>query len=158
MFFSMTVRRLTNLFRMSSNRPLTPDRSMSSVVTAPAPPASMPGILHNKSPTFRWSPGTQAADPEHCFNFTRGRFVVNEQHEIRQHQVRFDVQRLARVAAEAVGSACCVDITKYADGMFNKAFLLTMNDGTQAVAKIPNPNAGRPHVTIASEVATMDFV
>jgi hypothetical protein len=42
--------------------------------------------------------------------------------------------------------------------MYNKALLLTMDDGTQAVAKIPNPNAGRPHLTTASEVATMEFV
>jgi hypothetical protein len=33
-----------------------------------------------------------------------------------------------------------------------------MDDGRQVVAKIPNPNAGRPHFTTASEVATMDFV
>lgn len=42
--------------------------------------------------------------------------------------------------------------------MYNKAFLLTMNDGTQVVAKLPNPNAGAPHFTTASEVATMEFV
>ena len=42
--------------------------------------------------------------------------------------------------------------------MYNKAFLLSMDDGVQVVAKIPNPNAGRPHMTTASEVATMEFV
>ncbi|KAE8151558.1 phosphotransferase enzyme family protein [Aspergillus avenaceus] len=33
-----------------------------------------------------------------------------------------------------------------------------MKDGRQLVAKIPNPNAGLPFLTTASEVATMDFV
>lgn len=47
---------------------------------------------------------------------------------------------------------------KFADGMHNKAFLMTMDDRQQIVAKIPNPNAGLPHYTTASEVATMDFV
>ena len=42
--------------------------------------------------------------------------------------------------------------------MFNKAFLLSMEDGREVVAKVPNPNAGIPHFTTASEVATMDFV
>lgn len=42
--------------------------------------------------------------------------------------------------------------------MYNKAILLTMDNGTQVVAKVPNPNAGKPHFTTASEVATMDFV
>ena len=75
-----------------------------------------------------------------------------------QRYVRFDMDALTRLAAEAVGSKSCVSVEKYPDGMYNKALLLTMENGTQAVAKVPNPNAGRPHYTTASEVATMDFV
>ena len=33
-----------------------------------------------------------------------------------------------------------------------------MSDDKQVIAKVPNPNAGRPHFTTASEVATMQFV
>ncbi|KAL5395434.1 hypothetical protein PMIN03_013022 [Paraphaeosphaeria minitans] len=33
-----------------------------------------------------------------------------------------------------------------------------MIDGRQFIARLPNPNAGRPHYTTASEVATMDYV
>ncbi|DAA73906.1 TPA_exp: Uncharacterized protein A8136_3892 [Trichophyton benhamiae CBS 112371] len=33
-----------------------------------------------------------------------------------------------------------------------------MDDGKEVIAKIPNPNAGRPHFVTSSEVATMDFV
>lgn len=33
-----------------------------------------------------------------------------------------------------------------------------MNHGKGVVAKLPNPNAGRPHSLTASEVAAMDFV
>lgn len=32
-----------------------------------------------------------------------------------------------------------------------------MDDGKEAIAKLTNPNAGRLHVTTASEVATMNF-
>ena len=95
---------------------------------------------------------------EDYFRFTRGRFVSNKKHEISQRYVRFNLQELARLTAEAVGSKSCVSIEKYPDGMYNKALLLTMDDGTQAVAKVPNPNAGRPHFTTASEVATMEFI
>lgn len=42
--------------------------------------------------------------------------------------------------------------------MYNKAFILTMEDGKQVIARVPIPNAGRPHFTTASEVATIDFV
>ncbi|KAI7087005.1 hypothetical protein KC356_g4565 [Hortaea werneckii] len=75
-----------------------------------------------------------------------------------QRYVRFDPEELGAVAASAIGSRSCVSLEKYPDGMYNKAMLLTMCDGKQAVAKIPNPNAGQPHLTTASEVATMDFM
>ncbi len=86
--------------------------------------------------------------------FTRGRFVVNEGFELSQRYVHFNVQELARIAAEAVGSASCGSMEKHPDGLYNKALLLTMEAGTQVVAKIPNPNAGQPHLTTASELAT----
>lgn len=84
--------------------------------------------------------------------------MCDEEFEISQRYVRYDVNQLARLAAAAVGSETCVSVEKCPDGMHNKVLLLTMNDGTQAIAKVPNPNAGRPHFTTASEVATMDFV
>lgn len=75
-----------------------------------------------------------------------------------QRYVRFDADALARLAAEAVGSKSCVKMEKYSEHNYNEIFYLTMDDGKQAVAKIPHPNAGQPHFTTASEVATMDFV
>ncbi|RMY56901.1 hypothetical protein D0865_03403 [Hortaea werneckii] len=92
------------------------------------------------------------------YNFSRGRFVCNERQEMAQRYVRFDTEKLGAAAASAIGSASCVNLEKYPDGMYNRAMLLTMCDGKQAVAKIPNPNSGRPHLTTASEVATMDFM
>lgn len=92
------------------------------------------------------------------FNYTRGRFVCDETYEMSQRYVRFNVNELACLAVDAVGAKLCVSVEKYPDGMYNKAMLLTMDNGTQVVAKVPNPNAGKPHFTTASEVATMDFV
>jgi hypothetical protein len=91
------------------------------------------------------------------FNFTRGRFIVDEAANLRKREIRFDLERLASVAADSVGAARCISIKKYPDGMFNKALLMSMEDGREVVAKVPNPNAGLPHFTTASEVATMDF-
>lgn len=44
-------------------------------------------------------------------------------------------------------------------GTFNKVFLLTFDDGLEAIARIPTPTLGPRIVSkaIASEVATMDF-
>lgn len=75
-----------------------------------------------------------------------------------QHYLRFNMNELARLAAEAVGAKCCVKVEKCPDGFYNKSFLLTMEDGRQVIGKLPNPNAGQAHYTTASEVATMDFV
>lgn len=97
-------------------------------------------------------------DNEDFYRFTRARFVQNEAHEMASRYIRFDVEELAKVAAGAVGSKSCVGVEKFADGMHNKALLLTMENGMQVVAKIPNPNAGQAHFTTASEVATMEVM
>ena len=83
---------------------------------------------------------------------------MDEAENLRKREIRFDLNKLAEVAANSIGAAQCVSIKKYPDGMFNKAFLMSMEDGREVVAKVPNPNAGIPHFTTASEVPTMDFV
>ncbi|KAL6704927.1 hypothetical protein ACN47E_007472 [Coniothyrium glycines] len=91
------------------------------------------------------------------FHYTGGRFVRDESHELAKRHVYFDVEELARIATATVGARSCVSLEKYPDGLCNKSMLLTMDNGAQVVAKVPNPNAGLPHYTTASEVATMDF-
>jgi hypothetical protein len=83
---------------------------------------------------------------------------VDEDANLRNREVVFDMNQLAKVAANSVGAAQCVEVRKFTDGMFNKSFLMLMDDGQEVVAKVPNPNAGRAHYTTASEVATIDFV
>lgn len=95
---------------------------------------------------------------EDFFRFTRGRFVCNETEQLIQRHVKFNVNELAATAAKAIGATKCVKIEKCPDGHYNKAFILTMDNGKEAIGKIPNPNAGPAHLTTASEVATMDFV
>jgi hypothetical protein len=91
------------------------------------------------------------------FRFTRGRFVSREAEQMALRCVKFDMNELCKIAGATVGKQC-VNVEKFADGQYNKAFLLTMDDRQQVVAKVPNPNAGLPHFTTASEVATMDLV
>jgi hypothetical protein len=55
-------------------------------------------------------------------------------------------------------AANCLEITKLPEGNFNKTFLVMMHGERQLIARLPNPNAGRPHYPTASEVATMDYV
>ena len=51
-----------------------------------------------------------------------------------------------------------VHAMNFEEGEYNKVFLLRMDNGHEAIAKLPNPNAGPPHYTTASEIATVDFV
>lgn len=84
--------------------------------------------------------------------------MQNEVHEMASRYVRFNVDELARISANVTGSKSCTRVEKLADGMHSKALLLTMDNGMQVVAKVPNPNAGQRHFTTASEVATMEVM
>lgn len=95
---------------------------------------------------------------EPLFEYTAARWLWNEPDQLRRRYRKFDVAELLKVGVAAVGSASCVAIDKLPEGNFNKVLLLRMNDDREIVAKIPNPNAGRPYYTTESEVATMDFV
>lgn len=95
--------------------------------------------------------------PDKLFKYTSGRWLVNEEHQLAQHFVKFDVDKLCYMAASLFSKeARCVCIGKV-EGNYNQAFLLTMDDGNEVIAKIPCPNAGPPLYTTASEVATLKF-
>lgn len=101
-----------------------------------------------------------AASPdfEQLFRYTSGRWLWDEEQQLRDRYRAFNVAGLQGLAARAVGSGGCVSITKLAEGGFNKVFRLVMDDGKSVLARIPNPNAGPSFYTTASEVATMEFV
>ncbi|KAG0160882.1 hypothetical protein PDIDSM_8414 [Penicillium digitatum] len=105
------------------------------------PEAILPAILES---FMHWNSNDE------FFEFTRGRFIVDETDDLRRREITCDMNMLVRVAADSVGAAEYISITKYPDGMFNKAFLMTMEDGREVVAKVPNPNAGIAHSTTAN--------
>jgi hypothetical protein len=97
-------------------------------------------------------------DTDEYYRYTSGRWLWDEDAQLCERYKRFNVAELKRTAAKAIGAATCVSMSKLAEGGFNKIFRLVMDDGTIVIARIPNPNAGPPFKTTASEVATMDFV
>ncbi|KAG6374991.1 hypothetical protein JVT61DRAFT_3766 [Boletus reticuloceps] len=68
----------------------------------------------------------------------------------------FDADALKRIAARAAGANHCVQMVKKAEGSFNKIFLLTFDNDTTLIAKIPCPLVAPRRLCTASEVATMD--
>lgn len=98
------------------------------------------------------------SDHEHFFRYTSGRWLWDEDQQLRDRYKAFNVAELQAAAAQAAGSSACIAMTKLAEGGYNKVFRLLMDDGKVVLARIPNPNAGPPFYTTASEVATMEFV
>ncbi|RYP57608.1 hypothetical protein DL769_009386 [Monosporascus sp. CRB-8-3] len=98
-------------------------------------------------------------DAQHdFFRYTSGRWLWGEETRLRERYRPFDFHELQKVAAKSVGAEKCSSMVKLAEGGFNKVFRLVLDDGSAVIARIPNPNAGSPRWTTASEVATMDFV
>jgi hypothetical protein len=92
------------------------------------------------------------------FGFTSGRWLWDEPLRLQERYKEFDIAALQTIAAASVGARDCISMVKLAEGGFNKIFRLVMNDGRTVIARVPNPNTGSLFHTVASEVATMDFV
>lgn len=97
-------------------------------------------------------------NPHDFFSYTSGRWVWNEEEQLRERYREFNILELQKVAIESACAGSCVRMEKLGEGSYNKSFRLVMANGKVVVARIPNPNAGPACLTTASEVATMDFV
>ncbi|KAB8208105.1 phosphotransferase family protein [Aspergillus parasiticus] len=96
---------------------------------------------------------------EDLYRHTRRRWLCNEQKELSKRYVRFDLQELIRAALDVSdGSRYCTRLFKCLEGLHNKAFILTMDNGVEVFAKLPNSSAGPARYTTASEVATYDML
>ena len=95
---------------------------------------------------------------EDFFKYTSGRWIHNEAQELAKRYHRFNVEALKRAAAEAGGANSVLAMRKLVEGRFNKAFLMTLDNGKEVVARLPTSSAGPSHRVTASEVATIDFV
>ena len=98
-------------------------------------------------------------DPfEDFYRYTSGRFLFNEAEQLAERYRRFNVPALKNIAAEALSARTCTSMVKLNEGSFNKVYLLKFDNGAEAIARIPHPNAGPALYTTASEVATMDYL
>lgn len=102
--------------------------------------------------------GNAQNDHEHFYQYTSGRWLWDEETRLQERYKQFNVPGLKSVATKATGAKSCISITKFAEGAFNKLFRLVMDDGSAVFARIPMPVAGPLYQTVASEVATMDYV
>lgn len=87
-------------------------------------------------------------------------FSYNDALRRRERRLAFDVDGLCRLVAESVGRSPTdvVNMSKLAEGGFNRTFLITLRDGFQMVARIPYPVTSPKFYSVASEVATLEFL
>jgi len=97
-------------------------------------------------------------DHEEFFRYTSGRWLWNEEGRLAERYRWFNVDELKKIAVASAEARQCVSMVKLAEGASNKVFRLVMDNGSAVIARIPNPATGQPGLTMASEVATMDFV
>ncbi|EGE02445.1 phosphotransferase enzyme family protein [Trichophyton equinum CBS 127.97] len=91
------------------------------------------------------------------FSYTSGRWLDDEESQLRKRYVEFNVDALKHCASQATGSVC-VKLNKLPEGLHNKVFSLQMENGREVIARIPNPNAGNSRIVVSGEVATLEFL
>ncbi|OJD20217.1 hypothetical protein ACJ73_08451 [Blastomyces percursus] len=82
---------------------------------------------------------------EQClFSYTSSRFLYNESIRLRERYVEFDVAALKEA--------------KLSEGVFNRVFLVKLEDNSQVIVKIPFDHSVPRTYATASEVATITFL
>ncbi|KAG6847635.1 hypothetical protein H0H93_006893 [Arthromyces matolae] len=94
------------------------------------------------------------------FNYTTGRFLANEALRLRERRRVFNIPGLFKIIAKALGRhpEDIIDFKKLGEGGLNRTFLVTFQNGPKLVARIPYPLLSPKKYTLASEVATMNFL
>ncbi|KAL0957017.1 hypothetical protein HGRIS_003118 [Hohenbuehelia grisea] len=101
-----------------------------------------------------------ANTPNDLFNYTSGRWIVNDTLRLAERRRVFNVEGLRKLAAESVNRSPndIERLEKLAEGGFNRIFLITMRDGFRMVARIPYPHTTPTYLAVASEVATLVYL
>ncbi|PGH15925.1 hypothetical protein AJ79_02092 [Helicocarpus griseus UAMH5409] len=96
--------------------------------------------------------------PRRSSTYTSGRFLYNEQRRLEERRVNFNVAALKYAAEKHVGRAKITHLRKFAEGGFNRVFLLTAEDGFEVIAKAPYTITVPKHYATASEVAATELL
>ncbi|KAJ9400232.1 hypothetical protein DTO282F9_3002 [Paecilomyces variotii] len=97
---------------------------------------------------------------DELFGYTSGRWIYNEHLRLSERYLKFDVVALKKAIAVACGgiSSDIATFSKLSEGGFNRVFQATFKDGRCVIARLPYPSTVPEHYTVASEVATLDYL
>lgn len=87
-------------------------------------------------------------------------YRYNEKLRLSERYLKFDIGALKRAIAVACGgtSSDIATFSKLSEGGFNRVFQATFSDGKCVIARLPYPSTAPEHYTVASEVATLDYL
>jgi Phosphotransferase enzyme family len=86
------------------------------------------------------------------------RCSYNESFRKKERYLEFDIPALCQAIASSSGATDVTSLVKTAEGGFNRIFHTTCKNGRQILARLPYPSTIPRQYTIASEVATMEFL
>ncbi|KAH0842096.1 phosphotransferase family protein [Fonsecaea pedrosoi] len=94
------------------------------------------------------------------FEYTSGRWLYNESLRLSERRLVFNVRELNKIAAKCLRQPASEvkEISKLAEGGFNRVFQITMKDGSEVLARLPYPSTKPCRFAVASEAATLDLV
>jgi hypothetical protein len=94
---------------------------------------------------------------EELFKYTNGRFLAREKELCDQRYLKFYLDQLCAIAASVGCSKSPIRAIEKIEGGFSKALLMSKEDGTEVVAKLPFSFAGPPKYLTASEAAVLQY-
>ncbi|KAL0959420.1 hypothetical protein HGRIS_014665 [Hohenbuehelia grisea] len=123
----------------------------------PRRPLSLPS---HRRPNVAYAESLMKDPGSELFNYTTGRFLVNDAHRLRERRRFFNIPGLFNIIARAVNceSKQIVEFRKLGEGGLNRVFLVTLDINFQLVARIPYPLLVPKSYAVASEAATLDFL
>ncbi|RDW68809.1 phosphotransferase family protein [Aspergillus mulundensis] len=94
---------------------------------------------------------------EQLFEYTNGRFLVNEKHEVSKRYVKFDLEALCTVVSSLPSVGSPISTIDKLEGGFSKALLMTAENGKEVITKIPCPSIVPAEYSTASEAASLEY-
>lgn len=95
--------------------------------------------------------------PDHLFRYNTGRFIVNEDYELAKRFSPFDLDGLCKIVSSVPSVASPIRRVEKKEGGYNKALLMTAENGRTVIAKVPCRNIVPRQYGTASEVAVLRF-
>ncbi|PIG79138.1 hypothetical protein AARAC_007728 [Aspergillus arachidicola] len=92
------------------------------------------------------------------FEYTNGRFLVNERSEKAKRYAEFNVDALCSIVSSLPSVSSPISKIDKMEGGFNKVMLMTAENGKEVVAKMPFPRIVPMEYSTASEVAFLNYV